>query len=333
MDIDLDNSAGDSDKIEGFYSSMKVVADRAVREVERIAVERDSLQVRIGEMAAEIERLQAVIDEANAMPSVGIADFQYQPDGTAIVEVSLSKQGDLNPGDELFTRPVPAQQSDTTGVSVTSMVHAALDELGPYATALSENQWHRAMQAAKNANQLPGGVGAEFAGVLKLSQNTPVNFTVIQALSTLKTEVLGLESPGYAIQLIERIEAEQKSSAVAVPDFISPPFVDDYDVMQNEKGCFAFIGDCSRQKLIQVFSPNCTKEEAKELRTYILQKLNSSPMSVCQSPRITEQDADAIVNSAVNFMYETKSLHSIDYWLFEEGRALLNKLNNPSVGG
>lgn len=46
-----------------------------------------------------------------------------------------------------------------------------------------------------------------------------------------------------------------------------------------------------------------------------------------QSPRITEQDASEIINSAINFMYETKSRHSIDYWLHEEGRALLNKLN------
>ena len=180
MDIDLDNSAGDSDKMEGFYSSMKAIADRAVRDVERIAVERDSLQVRIGEMASEIERLQSVIDEANAQEPVGIADFQYQPDGTAIVEISLSKQGDLNPGDELFTRPIPtqqspwlrvidealvvqhvgvvddkdtyseakqklnlllcAQQSDAMGVSVTGMVPAALDEIGPDATATNTTQ-------------------------------------------------------------------------------------------------------------------------------------------------------------------------------------------------
>ena len=48
------------------------------------------------------------------------------------------------------------------------------------------------------------------------------------------------------------------------------------------------------------------------------------------SPRITEQDADSIINSAVNFMYETESRHSIDYWLHEEGRALLTKLNEAN---
>lgn len=113
MDIDLANNAGDSEKIDGFYSSMKAIADRAVREVERIAVERDSLQVRIGEMAAEIERLQSVIDEANAQEPLA-RGYKNSMTGTCseIYWLGDAPEGETN----LYARPVPAQQSPSVAV-------------------------------------------------------------------------------------------------------------------------------------------------------------------------------------------------------------------------
>ncbi len=47
------------------------------------------------------------------------------------------------------------------------------------------------------------------------------------------------------------------------------------------------------------------------------------------SPRITEQDAREIISSYAGVPHHI----TIDDWVHEEGLALLNKLNNPGVGG
>ena len=68
----------------------------------------------------------------------------------------------------------------------------------------------------------------------------------------------------------------------------------------------------------------CDIAGCKHVRNQTLQ------ITASASPRITEQDAREIINSAINFMYETGSQHPIGYWLHEEGRALLAKLNDKS---
>ena len=156
---------------------------------------------------------------------------------------------------------------------------------------------------------LRGTNKSEVVPPLPATHKPTPNFTVMQALATLRTEVLGLESPDYAMQLIERIEAEHQSPAVSVPDDVrmNAKMYDDNDVQIILTECSEAIGCVPLTNLWQI-------------------------SRWISSPRITEQDAEAIVNSAVNFMYWTKSRHSIDYWLFEEGRALLDKLNTTPLG-
>lgn len=195
----------------------------------------EQMRIRMGEMAAEIERLQSVIDEANAQPS-------------------CAECGNGDQGLALYC-----------------------------------------VKCIDTIQQSPG-----------------LNFTVMQALATLKTEVLGLESPVYAIQLIERIEAEQQSPAVAVPD-----------------GLRELIAACR-----QIGFPVVT-----EGMRYVIDDMQSALTRVqnsigAASPSITEQDAREIGLSAFRHMSQYGG-RTLETWLEEAGRALLDNLNDKSesVGG
>lgn len=133
--------------------------------------------------------------------------------------------------------------------------------------------------------------------------SSAVNFTVIQALSTLKTEVLGLESPSYAIQLIERIEAEQKLPAVAVPDEIPRDDYADPESKAHRRGW----NDCREEMLRNIATP---------------------------SPRITEHDArDAIKEIFLANGFTIKDGQTdLKPYVYDAAFALLDKLNNASIG-
>lgn len=69
----------------------------------------EQLHIRMGEMAAEIERLQSVIDEANSqVPVVRVLDGR-------VVDFNPNYDGDVSNG-EFFARPIPAQQSPAVAV-------------------------------------------------------------------------------------------------------------------------------------------------------------------------------------------------------------------------
>lgn len=69
--------------------------------------ELDILRVRVGEMAAEIERLQSVIDEANAQKPI----YQAQSVGGLWSDVTAENYAMHETWRIAYARPIPAQQS------------------------------------------------------------------------------------------------------------------------------------------------------------------------------------------------------------------------------
>jgi len=95
--------------LQGAYQGAGHVLNSAIFEAMSIQSEFETLSVRVGEMAAEIERLQGVIDEANAQEAYGwdsAGDLVYD------IDTALKSPAPI----PLYARPIPAQQSPAVAV-------------------------------------------------------------------------------------------------------------------------------------------------------------------------------------------------------------------------
>lgn len=69
----------------------------------------EQMRIRMGEMAAEIERLKSIIDEANAQePAVTVVEWNAGGSGSFKEAQGIHR---LDGGTKLYARPIPAQQS------------------------------------------------------------------------------------------------------------------------------------------------------------------------------------------------------------------------------
>ena len=73
----------------------------------------EQLHIRMGEMAAEIERLQSVLDEASAQDPV---DYERLLNGEWVKCSKTRYEVTSDPVRALYTRPIPGQQSPAVAV-------------------------------------------------------------------------------------------------------------------------------------------------------------------------------------------------------------------------
>jgi hypothetical protein len=102
--------------LQGAYQGAEHVLDGAIVEARSIQSECETLRVRIGEMAAEIERLQGVIDAANAQEPVAVACGAgkiYVKSDFSDIDSFLR---DCKNNTTLYARPIPAQPSPAVAV-------------------------------------------------------------------------------------------------------------------------------------------------------------------------------------------------------------------------
>lgn len=140
---------------------------------------------------------------------------------------------------------------------------------------------------------------------------------------------IGNMSEGIIADAIISAIGALQSPAVAVPDIdsiagILEKAVDLYSHKWSDEFCDVTI-DIMKKGMGFIY-PEGLIEFAKQIRAGEFEPHQAIRF---QPPRITEQDAREIISSYAGVPHHI----TIDDWVHEEGLALLNKLNNPGVGG
>lgn len=280
----------------------------------------EKMQIRMGEMAAEIERLnvandqitkaqlenyklatdawdsnkllraenarlQAIIDEANAQEPVEVANIAGR-----IHDFIMEKEmGDYPSFDdiydligfaELYARPIPAQQSPVTATDERT------SEFGEPETVYLQ------LHDPDDGNEKSHGSNYKADGVTWCWH--PINENDVRYI---------------------RADLFQQSPAVVVPDAVSV-------LDKAAEGIENQIANAGlRNDLYDAGYLRAIKRELIKLRDNILS----------QSPRITEQHAREIIKSFQDFADEDESAYDESAWLTYmawQGHTMLNKLNN-----
>lgn len=268
-------------------------------------MEIEQMRIRMGEMAAEIERLQSVIDEANAQePAIVVR-------GRKVVGFNPA-EGTRIEG-EFYARPIPAQQSSYQSLQLLAESRENFEKQFGFS---SEADWVYKDLAELFISDLPGQQSPAVA-VPDGWKLVPTELTQAMLFAANGVSIIGGNVDGDTI--FTRLNAEEaKKLFVAFlessPDCPTSPRITDHDdnlaflvvkALHNEGAAHESVLESARRivKVVADSLPN----------------------------RITEQESFEIILSFYWFMAGFKNKNgrspSVVEWYEAEGRSLLEKLN------
>lgn len=281
-------------------------------------IENEQLRTRLAEMAAEVERLQSVIDEANAQGplkwaldhfALGVGSTLFDSEKDA-VDFSTNLAGSSR-AIPLYARPIPAQQSPAAAVpdsvycsnetTLKPDVKKHLESLIALRKEMqgeeSRAQFHAwADEQGFFMDEVWSSVGEQFE-----DEDTQLAWLIWQA----SRAVLGAQSP----RITEQEPVLDKSARVNATNFMA--------------GVPARMVVEAAQRYYEYRQEN-PPEKDSELQQKFFAAIDSIKKPVISQDQLLEIAISAI--SSVQSFSGLASPHA-QRWLEEDGRAILDKLN------